>query len=137
MTNTALVLTLPWPPSVNTYWRSLVIRNRVRVLLSEDARKYHIDCLARTLEEHGILRPMAGRLEVHVRVFMPDRRRRDLDNMLKALLDTLKKIGAIKDDSQIDHLTITRHGLPIRENGEIEVTIEALPDNTPLLDELE
>ena len=38
----------------------------------------------------------------------PDRRRRDLDNILKALLDSIVHAGVIEDDSQIDEIQITR-----------------------------
>jgi crossover junction endodeoxyribonuclease RusA len=41
-------------------------------------------------------------------VHPPDRRRRDLDNILKALLDALQYGGAYQDDSQIDSLQVVR-----------------------------
>lgn len=51
---------------------------------------------------------MTGALAVHVTVHPPDRRRRDLDNAMKALLDALAHGGAYEDDSQIDRLEIVR-----------------------------
>jgi len=41
----------------------------------------------------------------------PDRRRRDLDNAMKALLDSLEHAGVYDDDSQIDDLRIVRGGI--------------------------
>lgn len=38
----------------------------------------------------------------------PDRRKRDLDNLLKSLLDGLEGAGVFKDDAQIDDLQIVR-----------------------------
>jgi crossover junction endodeoxyribonuclease RusA len=38
----------------------------------------------------------------------PDRRRRDIDNMLKAPLDAMQHAGVIEDDSLIDDLHIIR-----------------------------
>lgn len=53
-------------------------------------------------------RPMHGQLTVHVKVFPPDARRRDLDNLQKALLDALEHGGAFADDFQIAKLELER-----------------------------
>jgi crossover junction endodeoxyribonuclease RusA len=45
---------------------------------------------------------------VHVTAHPPDRRRRDLDNAMKALLDALGHGGVYEDDGQIDRLEIER-----------------------------
>ena len=47
-------------------------------------------------------------MQVCVELFAPDRRKRDIDNHVKSLLDSLCQAGAFDDDSQIDHLTIIR-----------------------------
>jgi crossover junction endodeoxyribonuclease RusA len=41
-------------------------------------------------------------------VYPPDRRRRDIDNVLKAILDALQRAGVYNDDSQISRLYIER-----------------------------
>jgi len=51
----------------------------------------------------------------------PDRRRRDLDNVLKSLLDSLEHAGVYTDDSQIRKLSIERSE-PV-ENGRTFVQI--------------
>lgn len=48
------------------------------------------------------------RLEGEVVIHAKDHRRRDLDNCLKILLDSLEKAGAYEDDSQFDKLSISR-----------------------------
>ena len=53
----------------------------------------------------------------------PDRRRRDLDNAMKSLLDALEYGGVYADDSQVDHLEI-RRGAPV-SGGSCVVEIEA------------
>jgi len=51
-----------------------------------------------------------GPLVVTIDVHPPDRRRRDLDNLFKGILDALEKGGAYHDDSQIEDLRIRRCG---------------------------
>lgn len=122
-----LSLTLPWPPSVNNYWRSVIINKRLRVLLSKLGRKYQVDSQAMVWGQHGKLTPLSGRLSVTLRVYQPDRRRRDIDNLTKGALDALKLVGAIVDDCQIDELLVTRHGIPIdKSGGKIVVEIHKL-----------
>jgi crossover junction endodeoxyribonuclease RusA len=57
--------------------------------------------------------------------FPPDRRRRDLDNLLKALLDSIEHAGVYEDDSQID-LLVARRREPLAP-GRIGVRLLALP----------
>lgn len=114
-------LTLPWPPSVNTYWRHPT-RGALagRHLISEEGRRYR-----RLIADHVFVKHVrskyAGRLAVTILAFPPDKRRRDLDNILKALLDSITHAGVIEDDSLIDDLRIVRG--PVKTNGEIHLTI--------------
>lgn len=87
---------------MNHYWR----RVGHRTLISREGRRYH-KCVCALLAAAGV-RTLHGRLEVTVWVFPPDHRRRDLDNIQKALLDALEHGGAYDDDSQIDALVIKR-----------------------------
>jgi crossover junction endodeoxyribonuclease RusA len=47
-----------------------------------------------------------GLLRVTIEAWRPDKRRRDLDNLLKATLDSLVHAGVYDDDSQIVDLRI-------------------------------
>lgn len=97
-------LTLPWPPSNNTYYRH--VGNRV--LLSSAGRAYRADVVA------ALASQITPRFGQHVRVSLtvtacaPDRRRRDLDNLGKAICDALTFAGVYADDSQIDRLVFER-----------------------------
>ena len=102
MSRASRVLTLPYPPSVNHYWR----RVGSRTLISREGRRYHTDVCAALAA--GRAAPLTGRLAVCVTIFPPDRRRRDLDNAMKALLDALAHAGVYEDDSQIDDLRVIR-----------------------------
>ena len=97
-------LTLPWPPSLNRYYRHTAIRGQPRTLISEDGREYR----RRVQRIVGPVLAHRGRLAVSVLACPPDRRARDLDNTSKALLDALTHAGVWDDDSQIDGLAIWR-----------------------------
>jgi crossover junction endodeoxyribonuclease RusA len=97
-------MVLPFPPSLNTYWRSVPGKG---VLISEKGRQYRSAVQALAASQNW---PKFGeaRLSVHIEAWAPDKRRRDLDNMLKAALDALTHCGVWNDDSQIDDLRIVR-----------------------------
>lgn len=65
--------------------------------------------------------PLEGRLRLTMRVHMPDRRRRDLDNLVKPIQDVLQLAGLYYDDSQIKHLDIREVGVDPIGGIEIEV----------------
>ena len=112
-----LELTLPWPPSINHYWRNF----RGRTVISSEGRQYRLDVSYRILEQ-GIPRDNLNcRLAVRIDAYPPDKRRRDLDNIQKALLDAIVAADVIEDDSLIDALSITRHDAC--EDGKVIVRI--------------
>lgn len=114
-------LTLPYPPSVNHYWRNF----RGRMLISREGRAYRHNVCA-SLAGNGPRKPPAGgRIALAMDAFPPDRRRRDIDNIQKALLDSLAHAGVYEDDSQID-LLLTRRCDPV-PGGRVEVAITPLP----------
>ena len=51
---------------------------------------------------------LSGRLSVEFYVYTPDRRRRDIDNLSKGLLDSMQYAGIYIDDNQVDRLLIVR-----------------------------
>jgi Holliday junction resolvase RusA-like endonuclease len=106
---------LPYPPSINHYWR----RVGFRTLISREGRRFRERVVA-LLAARGV-RPLAGLLSVEVDVHPPDNRRRDIDNVQKALLDALQHGGAYDDDSQIVKLAIAR--CPAVEGGKVVVRI--------------
>lgn len=102
-------LTLPWPPSANTYWRHPT-RGRLagRHLISEKGRDYRAAVIRQVREQLGKINPRTDLVAVTVEAFVPDRRKRDLGNLEKALMDSLTHAGVWVDDSQIDDLRIKR-----------------------------
>lgn len=99
-----LELELPWPPSVNHYYRHV----GPRVLISRDGRKYR-EIVAGIVSQLGIPQ-LKGNISLHAQFYPPDKRRRDLDNVGgKVLLDTLQAAGLFKDDCQVKRILLEMH----------------------------
>lgn len=117
-----IVLSLPWPPSANNLYPTS--RAGIR-FLSSDGKKYHAEVHARVLEQLRTYPRLAGRLAVTLACNPPDKRRRDLSNVEKAVGDALTKANVWLDDSQIDDLRIVRDVVLV--GGRVVVTITELP----------
>ncbi|MEE1653752.1 RusA family crossover junction endodeoxyribonuclease [Brachymonas sp. J145] len=110
-------IVLPWPPSVNHYWRTWQGRPRI----SHEGRQYR-EAVADLVRKSGHGKLPDAPLAVHIEAWMPDRRKRDLDNALKAPLDALTHAGLWDDDSQIHDLRITR--APVVKGGALKIRVE-------------
>jgi len=97
------MIVLPWPPTVNTYYRNV----HGRTLISAKGRQYRQAVAELAADQEW---PKFGnkRVSVQIEAWMPDNRRRDLDNILKSALDSLTHAGVWDDDCQIDGLAIWR-----------------------------
>ena len=96
-----ITLTMPWPPSVNKYWRTF----QGRMIISAEGRSYRKAVADQVLIQRGA-KHYTGKLCVVIEAFRPDNRRRDLDNLLKAVLDGCTHAGVWEDDSNIVDLRI-------------------------------
>jgi Holliday junction resolvase RusA-like endonuclease len=94
-------LTLPWPPSVNHYYRHV----GPRVLISKDGRRYRETVAG--IARRAAIPTFRAPVEVDIDLYPPDNRRRDVDNSLKCTLDSLTYAGVYEDDSLIRKLTAT------------------------------
>ena len=111
-----ITIELPYPPSVNRYWR--YFRNRVVVSAEGRAFKEKVLLILRAMGS----RTLEGPLILRVDLYPPDRRRRDVDNPQKAILDALQYSGLYRNDSQIVRLVATRRE-PV-PNGKTIVRIQ-------------
>jgi crossover junction endodeoxyribonuclease RusA len=124
-----LRFSLPWPPSVNTYWRHTVTggkfkKARARVFMSEQGERYRSAAIL-TMNAARVPRgAVKGRLAVHVVAYPPDRRERDLDNLPKGVLDALTHAGIIRSDADIDDLHLVRG--PIVSGGRLEMVVREI-----------
>lgn len=115
-TDTQVFIKLPWPPSVNHYW---LAHGKIRFIGKPGlAFRSHVKSIV------GITTPLEGPLKMTVEVIMPDKRVRDLDNLLKAPLDALAHAGVYLNDSQIQDLRIVKLGTA--KPGTLNVIIEKL-----------
>ncbi|WP_439242418.1 RusA family crossover junction endodeoxyribonuclease [Lonepinella sp. BR2474] len=111
-------ITLPYPPSVNTYWRHT---RDGRHYISEKGKAFQASC-KQACEPFKLIK---GNVSIDILMFPPDKRKRDVDNILKALLDGLTHSGIIEDDSLIVDLRV-RKQLVVRDGGMIRMRIEAV-----------
>jgi crossover junction endodeoxyribonuclease RusA len=116
-----MLIELPYPPSVNHYWGS---RGNRRFILH---RGQEFRASACAIVRAAGVPTLGGRLLVDTVVCPPDRRRRDLDNVHKAMLDALEHAGVYEDDSQIDVLPVWRGA--VVPGGTVTVQIHAVTDD--------
>lgn len=119
-----MTFTLPYPPSVNHYWRHA----RGVTYISEEGKAYRDAVIAALIDQghYSAFRsheaPLyAARLSVELIVHPPNRLRRDIDNLAKAPLDAMQHSGLFADDWQIDRLEIVRGS--VVKGGRLDVTI--------------
>lgn len=100
-----LIITLPFPLSANRIWRSFARGKRVATIKTKEYRDWLDD--ARPIAEAAMIvqgaEVLTGPLAVTLSVRQPDRRKRDIDNMNKSVLDCLEGI-AFENDNQIEDL---------------------------------
>ncbi|SPT67616.1 Crossover junction endodeoxyribonuclease rusA [Anaerobiospirillum thomasii] len=120
-----LILQLTMPPSLNqklgnikhkTAWNDWKYRERKRIL--------------KQLPEG--FEPFSCDVYLYIDFYFPDNARRDLDNYLKALQDTLTLAGVWNDDSQVCDLIVKRQG--VLPPGSCTLAIWPKSESDPLAD---
>lgn len=113
-----LTLTLPFPPSVNAYWRNI----NGRTLISEKGRQFRINTLASVYEQlKRKPTPIEENVSVLVRLYPPTHQRRDIDNFLKAPFDALTHAGIWVDDQQVKHMDV--RFMDVVKGGRVDIII--------------
>jgi crossover junction endodeoxyribonuclease RusA len=128
-------LELPWPQSVNHFKKvGRIVRTKKGKLyqkrINSDATKqFYRDvwvkiCALKATTANW--RPIESTiaLEVSISLYPPDKRRRDIDNPVKLILDSLQRGGLIEDDYAIARLLIERCN--ILPEGKVIVRIKEL-----------
>jgi Holliday junction resolvase RusA-like endonuclease len=128
-----LELEIPYPPSLNhykkvggTYWTKNGKKFQARVNTSATINFYKEVWVKIVALKHArrmeMPLPATISLQLCVDLYAPDKRRRDADNILKVLCDSLVKGGLIEDDSQITRLVVEKKGIIV--GGKVIVRIE-------------
>ena len=99
-------------------------------MLTKKGRAYRDKVMLAVLER-GRPRAFESLVVVLFECYVPDRRRRDLDNLPKGMLDGLTHARVWGDDSQVDDFRIKRTRkqdgtLIIEKDGRVHVTIQEL-----------
>ena len=90
------------PPSVNKcYYTDFKSHTRHK---SKDYRDF-----IRNLESYIPREQIDGEIEVEYNFYFPDKRKRDIANLEKALTDSLVHYGVIQDDSMIQRLVLEKY----------------------------
>lgn len=98
-----ITFTLPWPPSSNHYWK----RNGSRYFISPKGVAYRKLVVHECAIHKGLFNEQS-RIGLSIKAFPPDKRKRDLDNLFKSVLDSLQAAQLFPNDNQIDILSILR-----------------------------
>lgn len=118
------------PPSVNEYYTSVKINGKLRRIVSYKGKKYReyiYNLVAHNLKHEDVFTGKHDRIEVLIHMY-PLIDNRDLDNIDKCLLDSLKNAGVFYDDKCVVHLNAWKHK-PDKNNGFITVDVrEELDD---------
>lgn len=118
-----LRIVLPWPPSVN---HSTAPNGRGGKILTDEHRRFR-EAVALRVVAAGTPRFRAeARLAVEIHLTPPDRRRCDIDNRIKAVLDALQRATVFHDDEQVDDIHVIRGAVMIPGEGSAVITIKEI-----------
>ena len=91
---------LPLPPSVNSLWRT----GRARMYRSKKYLGWIEEC--EVIFEGREVPRIAYPFAVEIALGRPSKRRMDIDNRIKAVMDVLERVGVIEDDSYCWHMVV-------------------------------
>ena len=95
---------LPLPPSGNHRLMPVRTGGRMRLVKSPKMRRWCEQC-DEILASEPLLETEKG-YRVSLRIWWPDRRRRDIDGPVKGVFDSLVRAGILSDDSMIKQFDV-------------------------------
>lgn len=112
--------TLPYPPSINGYWRSF----RGRQIISKRGREY-VNLVANEMLDLDLHSEMiGGDISFEMTINPPTLRKYDVDNFTKGVFDALTKCNFWVDDEQVQKLTV-RKGVKLK-GGSVDIVVYLL-----------
>lgn len=124
--SSGLFLKLPFPPTLNHYRTPVTIQGRARLITSKQGRVYRQNVLAAVCFNDMTRPALEGRLSVTIELCPPCKRKRDIDNYIKAVLDACTAANIWHDDEQVDELIVRR--VKPEKPGHAMLTIVELDD---------
>ena len=115
-----LIFKLPYPPSVNTYWRNF----RGRMVISKRGREFK-KYVSEYVIENNIEKLGDAKLWVSMVLYPRGKRLMDIDNCIKPVLDALQDAGVFDDDQQVEMLSIKRG--EVIKGGGISIIVSVTP----------
>lgn len=92
------------PPTVNSCYR----RGYSNVYKTQKAREWQENTIALMEQAYAGQQPYSGSVTVEISYLVHTKRRWDIDNRIKALQDCLQLAGVLKNDCQVEKLTVCR-----------------------------
>lgn len=112
-----------FPPSVNNYY----VKTQRGLFLSQKGRKFRDQLVQDAHEQLAGMDRIDCKVRIDVIAWVPDNRKRDLDNLVKPIQDAISHADIWGDDSQVDQLCVYR-GAKSAPHGAIYIRIsEAAP----------
>lgn len=111
---------LPYPPSANRIWRNVA----GKTLKSREYRLWLASAMG-SIAAAAIKRPsmVKGPFSVSIVADRPDRRRRDLDNLAKPILDALTASAIIEDDHLAKTIVLSWSEVAPKAPGSVRVSV--------------
>lgn len=114
-------LTIPFPPTLNHN----IGRNGARYYKDDDYKRFQNQVGWLWLKALPPIWSQTTRYAVAIELIYDSKRRYDVDNRVKPILDALTKAGVWKDDVQVDVIVVARGEID-KARPRAEVTIVAL-----------
>ena len=112
------------PPLLNAYYGHIARGKRVIKYIKTPGKEFK--AYVKDFAHRNQLDVKANiPLKMTIHIYFKDKRKRDIDAILKSLLDSLTEAMVYEDDSLIEELHIYKHA-PKPEEPHIDVTIEKL-----------
>ncbi len=124
-----MILLLPFPPSVNSYWTQVVIKTKSgksfrSTALSKRAKEFRKAALITIKQQYPIHTIIDYPVRVFIQLHPATLRKYDVDNFNKGILDVLTHANIWTDDELVHDLRIVK--AEKQKGGNVVVKIEKL-----------
>lgn len=116
-----------YPPSVNNYY----VRTQRGMFISSKGKKFRDSVMRDVNQQLQGMEPIEETVNITMIFYVPDGRRRDLDNCIKPLFDALTLADVWGDDCQVVQLSVFR-GEISRPDGKTYIRIDEGGPRIPL-----